>query len=133
VDGDDAPLCSPVEDLGPGDFVKVDWAACSHTALLSMAPIPARPQPTAQSARPKRPRTVWRLWCAGPGGRVDHVGEVSRLIPLGVAETKRADADRPTGGLGFDRLNLPGRRVRLQRAARDQEMPIPVMACDNAL
>jgi len=26
-----------IEDLGPGDFVKVDCAACSHTALLSAA------------------------------------------------------------------------------------------------
>ena len=24
-----------IEDLGPGDFVKVDCAACSHTALLA--------------------------------------------------------------------------------------------------
>jgi hypothetical protein len=24
-----------IEDLGPGDFVKVDCAACSHTALLT--------------------------------------------------------------------------------------------------
>ena len=30
-----APLCAArIEDLGPGDFVKVDCAACSHTALL---------------------------------------------------------------------------------------------------
>jgi hypothetical protein len=26
-----------IEDLGPGDLVKVDCAACSHTALLSTA------------------------------------------------------------------------------------------------
>jgi len=26
-----------IEDLGPGDFVKVDCAACSHTALLTQA------------------------------------------------------------------------------------------------
>jgi len=26
-----------IEDLGPGDFVKIDCAACSHTALLSTA------------------------------------------------------------------------------------------------
>jgi len=26
-----------IEDLGPGDFVKVDCAACSHTALLTPA------------------------------------------------------------------------------------------------
>jgi hypothetical protein len=24
-----------IEDLGPGDFVKIDCAACSHTALLA--------------------------------------------------------------------------------------------------
>jgi hypothetical protein len=26
-----------IEDLGPGDFVKVDCAACGHTALLAAA------------------------------------------------------------------------------------------------
>jgi hypothetical protein len=26
-----------IEDLGPGDFVKLDCAACSHTAVLSTA------------------------------------------------------------------------------------------------
>ena len=26
-----------IEDLGPGDFVKVDCTACDHTALLSPA------------------------------------------------------------------------------------------------
>ena len=26
-----------IEDLGAGDFVKVDCAACSHTAVFSMA------------------------------------------------------------------------------------------------
>ena len=26
-----------IDDLGPGDFVKIDCAACSHTALLSTA------------------------------------------------------------------------------------------------
>jgi hypothetical protein len=26
-----------IEDLGPGDFVKVDCAACEHTALLAPA------------------------------------------------------------------------------------------------
>jgi hypothetical protein len=30
------PLCAArIEDLGPGDFVKVDRAARSHTALLT--------------------------------------------------------------------------------------------------
>ena len=26
-----------IEDLGPGDFVKIDCAACGHTALLTPA------------------------------------------------------------------------------------------------
>jgi len=26
-----------IEDLGPGDFVKVDCGACGHTALLAPA------------------------------------------------------------------------------------------------
>ena len=26
-----------IEDLGPGDFVKIDCAACGHTALLKRA------------------------------------------------------------------------------------------------
>jgi hypothetical protein len=26
-----------IEDLGPGDFVKIDCAACEHTALLAPA------------------------------------------------------------------------------------------------
>jgi hypothetical protein len=26
-----------IEDLGPGDFVKVDCAGCEHTALLALA------------------------------------------------------------------------------------------------
>jgi hypothetical protein len=32
----DAPLyAARIEDLGPGDFVKVDCAACHHVALLA--------------------------------------------------------------------------------------------------
>jgi hypothetical protein len=31
-----APLYAPrIEDLGPGDFVQVDCAECSHTGLLA--------------------------------------------------------------------------------------------------
>jgi len=33
-----APLyAARIGDLGPGDFVRIDCAACSHTALLSPA------------------------------------------------------------------------------------------------
>ena len=30
-------LCGPIEDLGSGDLVKVDCAACEYTALLAPA------------------------------------------------------------------------------------------------
>jgi hypothetical protein len=32
-----SPGAARIDDLGPGDFVKVDYAARSHTALLSTA------------------------------------------------------------------------------------------------
>jgi hypothetical protein len=37
------------------------------------------------------------LWWAGPRGRIDQMGEVSRLILLGIAETERTEVD-PLGG-----------------------------------
>jgi hypothetical protein len=30
-----SPLCGGIEDLGPGDLVKVDSAVCHHVALLA--------------------------------------------------------------------------------------------------
>jgi hypothetical protein len=33
--GDASPLCDLYEDLGLGDFVNVDCAACHHIALLT--------------------------------------------------------------------------------------------------
>src|SRR5215471_21446122 len=36
MDAEMAPLyLATIEDLGPGDFVKIDCAACGHTALLT--------------------------------------------------------------------------------------------------
>jgi hypothetical protein len=38
IGGNPVPLyAAMIEDLGPGDFVKVDCAGCSHTALLAPA------------------------------------------------------------------------------------------------
>jgi hypothetical protein len=54
---------SKVEDLGPGDFVKIDCAACHHVALLKpealvraglSPPQGSRPQRTAPWARRAR-------------------------------------------------------------------------------
>jgi hypothetical protein len=64
---------SRIEDLGPGDFVKVDCAACcrrlprelsgipllAHGAAFHGIPVPARP--TGQGARPDGPRAMSRL------------------------------------------------------------------------
>jgi hypothetical protein len=85
-------------DLGPGDFVKVDCAACGHTALLvreadrlalraKLAPAFLSRlglSPRGQGSQPTGPGAVPRVWCARPGSRVDQVGEVSRLILAGI-------------------------------------------------
>jgi len=42
------------------------------------------------------------LRCTQPGGRVDQMGEVNRLIPLGIGEAGRVDATQLE--LGLDRL-----------------------------
>jgi hypothetical protein len=40
-----------IEDLGPGDFVKVNRAVCEHTALLTASILVAnRLQPATQGA-----------------------------------------------------------------------------------
>jgi hypothetical protein len=54
-----------IEDLGPGDFVKVDCAACEHTGLLA---------PAFLSRLGLRPETKVldlkdRVWCRGCGAR----------------------------------------------------------------
>jgi hypothetical protein len=54
-----------IEDLGPGDIVKVDCAACSHTALLS----PAFLQRLRLSPREKVLDLKDRVRCRGCGRR----------------------------------------------------------------
>jgi hypothetical protein len=67
-----------IEDLGPGDFVKVDCAACPHTALLSTAflsRLGLNPQHKVRDL--KGAGQVLGLRYAGPGGRVDQMGQVA--------------------------------------------------------
>jgi hypothetical protein len=41
MDAEMVPLSlARIEDLGPGDFVRIDCAACGHTALLTQHPWP---------------------------------------------------------------------------------------------
>jgi hypothetical protein len=82
-----------IEDLGPGDFVKVDCGGCwpkapsefARTPMLAYGaafhgiPVAARPQPTGQGARLQGSGEVSRLRCARSCGRVDQVGEVRRV------------------------------------------------------
>jgi hypothetical protein len=43
-----------IEDLGLGDFLKVDCAACHHVALLTPGgPIEGRAEPCGQGSRPQ--------------------------------------------------------------------------------
>lgn len=42
------PLCAArIEDLGPGDFVKVEYTACSHRELIRAKLTPPRLTATA--------------------------------------------------------------------------------------
>jgi hypothetical protein len=54
-----------IADLGPGDFVKIDCAACSHTALLSTVSLSR----LSLSPREKVLDLKKRLKCRGCGAR----------------------------------------------------------------
>jgi hypothetical protein len=54
-----------IEDLGPGDFVKVDCAVCGHTTLLALAFL-SRP---GLSPRRKVLDLKDRVRCRGCGAR----------------------------------------------------------------
>jgi ribosomal protein S27E len=54
-----------IEDLGPGDFVKVDCGACSHTALLA----PGFLSRLGLSPRTKVLNLKDRVRCRGCGAR----------------------------------------------------------------
>ena len=86
-----------IVDLGPGDIVKVDCAAWSHTALLSTAFLSRLDLDPRDKALDLKNRTVPRLRCARSGGCLDQVGQVSALKPLGIAEMDGGDADRSAG------------------------------------
>ena len=74
-----------MEDLGPGDLVKVDCAACCRgapaefrrTLLLTHGvadpgiPDPARCGTTAEGARPQGSVPMSAVWCSRPSRRVD--------------------------------------------------------------
>jgi hypothetical protein len=63
-----------------------------HGAAFRGIPFAARLRHTGQGARPEGSRCDALLGCAAMSGRVDQVGQVSRLIPLGIART--SDANR---------------------------------------
>ena len=54
-----------IEDLGPGDFVKIDCAACGHTALLT----PAFLAWLGLKAGGRVLDLKDRVWCRGCGAR----------------------------------------------------------------
>jgi hypothetical protein len=71
-----------IEDLGPGDFVKVDCAACHHVALLPPeALLRVGLSPGAKGPRSQRAAAVSGLREEGSGGGFGEVagaGGVSR-------------------------------------------------------
>ena len=85
-----------IEDLGPGDFVKVDCAACGHTALLVRGAdrlalramlAPAFVSRLGLERRVKVLDLKDRVRCRGCGGarasrRVDQMEDVGSMIPV---------------------------------------------------
>jgi hypothetical protein len=70
-----------IEDLGPGDLVKIDCAACSHTALLSTAFLSRLGLDPRDKVLDHEPGEVPRLRCARSGGGIYKVGETCRDLP----------------------------------------------------
>ena len=77
----------------PTEFGRTPLLA--HGAAFHRIPLAARARPAGQGARPKEPGAVPRLRHTRSRSCVDQVGEVSRLIPFGIAEKGRADTDPP--------------------------------------
>jgi hypothetical protein len=62
---------SRTEDLGHGDLVKVDCAACHHVALLTLEfLLRLETQPSDQGARPQGARPVPRMRSKGTSQQV---------------------------------------------------------------
>jgi len=55
---------------------------------------------------------VVRLLCTRSRCHIGEVGQISRLIPLGIAETEQADAEPPQERLSRGRIAAPFRRDR---------------------
>jgi hypothetical protein len=73
--GEMPPLyATRIEDLGQGDFVKVDCAACHHSrAADARSPIEGRAEPRGQGSRPQRAAQVPRVREERAGGGFDQV------------------------------------------------------------
>ena len=68
-----------IEDLGVGDFVKVDCPACHHVALLPPeALLRAGLRPAAKVLRPQRAAALPRVRQEGAGGGLGEVAEGGR-------------------------------------------------------
>jgi hypothetical protein len=87
-------LCGPPRGSRAGRFREGRLRrALTYGTARARILVAARPQPTDQGARPQGPRSVSGLRRTRSRCGVDQVGKISRLIPLGIAEAERADAD----------------------------------------
>jgi hypothetical protein len=83
-----------IEDLGPGDFVKADCAACHHVALLTAeALLREGLRPAAKLLDLKNPLRC--RWCGANGRDVTNPGRAGRLGGLTVARL-HSTPDDPT-------------------------------------
>ena len=74
-----------IEDLGQGDFVKVDCAACHHVRVADTGGLrKARPEPRDKGSRPQRTAPVpWMREQRASGG----------LVKMGAAGSVRVVGD----------------------------------------
>jgi hypothetical protein len=110
---DAPPLCGA--DLGPGDFVNVDCAACHHVALLTPnALLRAGLNPRGEGSRPQRPAQVPRVRKEGAGGHFDRLAGAGLVTLSGVEVPKVPRPD--TRPRGKERRRVGGHSRRRSRS-----------------
>jgi hypothetical protein len=129
-----------IEDLGPGDFVKIDCVACGHTALLTPAfPVPLVLEPRHRVFDLKDRVRCRGVRCSGPGRRVRQMGKdaasVTRYLPNSIAHCldlrNTTDAPRRSAcwscrapvNLKVSRVVLPVGMLQLSSQSRQRDRP----------
>jgi hypothetical protein len=102
-----------IEDLGPGDFIKVDCAACHHIALLTPeALLRAGLIPAAKGSRSQRVAPVSGLWQEGASGRFGEVARAGGMSRSGLLSYSREFSGVANRAAAQDPASAPGVKAR---------------------